>query len=270
MSNSKTNISEELKQQKLFHAFSKSKSTTEIASLAGVSNRVVECVLKSARISLAANDGDVDDFLELIDQFGLAGQSAFAFEKPLLPSTEDELIAAGVDNARASASRQRVLDELGADWSPGDLRDLASSLLRLADSVDQSWASDHMTSRFSWPSKAAAIERNSLRLAKKASMLLALNKRREDHIPSEFLGEPAWNMLLELFCQFAGGARISSKSLCIASGSPSTTALRTIDRLETARLVERSPSPNDGRVTFVSLTRKGVLAVGRFLETVPD
>jgi DNA-binding IclR family transcriptional regulator len=72
-------------------------------------------------------------------------------------------------------------------------------------------------------------------------------------------------MLLELFIQFAGGARVSTKCLVIASGAPDTTALRMIDRLVESGLVERAPSQTDKRVTLINLTREGVVAVGMVL-----
>ncbi|MGB6230821.1 MAG: MarR family transcriptional regulator, partial [Litorimonas sp.] len=270
MKNTKINGVGNLDQRILFEALVKSGSDSEAASLAGVSSRVIECVLKSAKISLAANDGDIDDFLKMIDQFDVTQQSVFTFDESSSSSMEEGLVNAGDGRARAASARKDILDQMGPEWSPEDLRGLGASLLRLADSIDQNWSSGQVSSRFCWPSKAAAIERNAFLLAQKASKLLALIKRREEFIPAELFGEPAWSMLLELFCQFAGGAQVSSKSLCIASGSPQTTALRAIDRLEQAGLVERSTSPNDGRVTLVSLTKEGVIAVGRFLESVPD
>ena len=89
---------------------------------------------------------------------------------------------------------------------------------------------------------------------------------REDAIGTEFVGIPAWNMLLELFRQFAGGARVSTKSLQIISRCPETTALRIIDRLEKQGLVERSVSHDDKRFTFVTLTRDGLIKVGSVLK----
>jgi len=73
-------------------------------------------------------------------------------------------------------------------------------------------------------------------------------------------------MLLELFMQYAGGAKVSVKSLCHASHVPATTALRYIDELERLDLIRRERSPSDRRVSFLSLIDKGVLAMGSYLE----
>lgn len=83
-------------------------------------------------------------------------------------------------------------------------------------------------------------------------------------------GLPAWNILLELFKQFSGGAKVSTKSLQIISRCPETTALRIIHRLEELGFVARTSSDRDRRVTFVSLTREGVTALGSVLERFGD
>ncbi len=93
---------------------------------------------------------------------------------------------------------------------------------------------------------------------------------REEAIGIDIIGVPAWNMLLELFKQFAGGAKVSTKSLQLISRCPETTALRIIARLEHRGLVTRSQSPTDKRVTFVTLTRDGVVKVGTVLERLRD
>lgn len=81
---------------------------------------------------------------------------------------------------------------------------------------------------------------------------------------------PAWNMLLELFKQRAGLAKVSTKSLQIIAGCPEATALRIIGRLEKRGLVARSHSEGDRRVTFVELTREGLNKVEAVLERLGD
>ncbi len=95
-------------------------------------------------------------------------------------------------------------------------------------------------------------------------------KVRDDAIGPDIIGIPAWNMLLELFRQFAGGAKVSTKSLQLIAGCPETTALRIIDRLEQRGLVIRTQSAADRRVTFINLTREGVVTVGLVLERLSD
>jgi len=145
------------------------------------------------------------------------------------------------------------------------MRDLAGSLMKLADAIDQDWTPSMVRASYNWATKAGRIERNSIHLAKIAVRIREFGRRRERYLPPELLGEPCWQMLLELFIQFAGGAKVSTKSLCLISGCPDTTALRLADRLEEFGLLKRSPSQADKRVTLVELTRKGVLSVGSAL-----
>jgi len=169
---------------------------------------------------------------------------------------------------KKAINRRVMLDDASRNLSPYDMRVLAGSLLKLADALDQDWSSDGVASQFHWITQAGRLERNSLELSKIALRVRELGKRRERFLPAELLGEPCWQMLLELFIQFAGGAKISTKSLCLISGSPDTTALRLIDKLEDAGLIKRSTPPTDKRVTLVELTRKGVVAVGGALKAL--
>jgi hypothetical protein len=188
--------------------------------------------------------------------------------------------APGSDTGQSSAGNRRrreddrraLLGSLSSNWRPRDIRELASSLLHLADSLEQAWAPPQGPSRplalFRWRDKLPRIERNAANLAVRAKVEYERRRRRKEYIPAALLGEPAWDMLLDLFMQYAGGAKVSTTSLCIASDSASSTALRHIAQLEEVGLVTRSPSVHDRRITFVELTEQGVLAVGAWLEEV--
>jgi Winged helix DNA-binding domain len=162
--------------------------------------------------------------------------------------------------------RQGVLAQLAENWKPREIRELAQSLLKLADSLDQDWDGSNVRSVFRWPGLLSRIEKNAFNLALKAQVICAQRDKRRVHVPEELLGEPAWDMLLDLFMQFAGGAKVSTTSLCLASKCPSSTALRYIGQMADLGLVKRSHSAFDRRVTFVELTDAGVLAVGGYLE----
>lgn len=165
---------------------------------------------------------------------------------------------------------QQLLEVLGAEMSPASLRELAESILKFADSVDQDWNPEQVKSNFSIFSKAGRVERSALVLSRFAMLERRRADVREEIFGSDVIGIPAWHMLLELFMQFAGGAKVSTKSLQIIARCPETTALRVIDRLEQRGLVKRSHSEDDRRVTFVSLTREGVAKVGTVLERLAD
>lgn len=209
-------------------------------------------------LGLGANDGPVDDFLDMVDGW----EAATGYT---LVSSSDES-APHPSPGTASDKILQLVGHIAEDFSPAQMRQLGATLIKLADSVDQMWRPENVRSSYHWITSAGQIERNALGLAKVAMRLRTIAKNRTKYIASDFLGEPYWEMLVELFIQFAGGAKVSTKSLCLASGVPDTTALRMIDNLECACLVDRSASPVDRRVTLVGLTRQGVVAVGSILR----
>lgn len=209
------------------------------------------------RLKLGVNDGPVDDFIEMVENWR--------------DEAGNPLVVCPPHEAMASDSGPReLLDQIAGDFSAGQMRQLGSVLLKLADALDDEWDPEQVRSTYHWMSRAGRIERRALHLAKVALRLRAKSHRRTRHLSPEWFGEPAWEMLLELFIQFAGGARVSTKSLIMASGVADTTGLRVIDRLEQAGLIDRSASRMDKRVTLVSLTSEGVVAVGSILIEAED
>jgi DNA-binding MarR family transcriptional regulator len=95
-------------------------------------------------------------------------------------------------------------------------------------------------------------------LAEKAEAILNLRRARNEIFGDAGLfGEPAWDILLDLFLSEERSKLISISSACIASGVPSTTALRWIKVLEDRGLVFRQPDATDSRRTYLRLTYRG-------------
>lgn len=69
----------------------------------------------------------------------------------------------------------------------------------------------------------------------------------------ELFGEPAWDMLIDLFIHEAEAKPVSTSSLCIASGLPMSSALRLLQRLCDTGLVTREADRHDGRRNFIRL-----------------
>lgn len=91
--------------------------------------------------------------------------------------------------------------------------------------------------------------------------IVAKRRARSRHFPPEIFGEPAWDMLLDLFIAAHEGKPVSVSSACIASGAPATTALRWLVRLETLGLVTRSGDFKDRRRIHVAITDLGREAI---------
>ena len=80
--------------------------------------------------------------------------------------------------------------------------------------------------------------------------------------------DPAWDMLLDLAVARAARKHVSITALCIASGVPTTTALRWIRLLEQAGLALREEDPTDRRRSHVMLTEQAAEAMTRYLAAV--
>ena len=105
--------------------------------------------------------------------------------------------------------------------------------------------------------------------------ILRERTRRTQHLKASLFGEPAWDMLLELYASEIEQRRISVTSLCLASGVPATTALRWISALEREGLIQKRSDPLDGRRAHVSLSTKGLNAMFAYFraaafESVPS
>lgn len=72
----------------------------------------------------------------------------------------------------------------------------------------------------------------------------------------DLFGEPAWDILLDLFINASEGKPVPVTSACIGAAVPTTTALRWLSILETRGLVEREADGSDARRVFVRLTPK--------------
>lgn len=67
-------------------------------------------------------------------------------------------------------------------------------------------------------------------------------------------GDPAWNVLLDLFYHTAIGTSVSVSSAFTASGVSNSSASRLIDKLESSGFVDRYPDSCDRRRSYLRLT----------------
>jgi len=84
--------------------------------------------------------------------------------------------------------------------------------------------------------------------------VLENRRRRLKHFDPEFLGEPAWEMLLDLYINEQRGRDVSVSSACLASGAPSTTALRYVTMMTDRGWLLRVPDPTDKRKIYLKLS----------------
>lgn len=86
--------------------------------------------------------------------------------------------------------------------------------------------------------------------------ILRFRVGRERIFGGDLFGEPAWDMLLELYEAELRGKEESVTSLCIGARVPATTALRWLRTLEVRGWVERRPDQRDRRRSFIHLADK--------------
>jgi DNA-binding MarR family transcriptional regulator len=93
--------------------------------------------------------------------------------------------------------------------------------------------------------------------------------RRGEVFAAHFFGDPAWDMLLELYAAHLEQRRISIGRLSDASGVAGTTVLRWLDVFQREGLVERVADRFDGRRIYVSLSRGGIDSMSAYFATLP-
>lgn len=80
----------------------------------------------------------------------------------------------------------------------------------------------------------------------------------------ELFGEPAWDILLDLYIAHAENKAVSVSSACIGSAAPPTTGLRWLGVLGEQDLIVREHDPDDQRRVLVRLTERGLQAMDRY------
>ena len=145
------------------------------------------------------------------------------------------------DDLRRSILRVSGLHDTPASRSTllNKISSLSSELQRLAQQMD-----DPVQAH----GRAVPIDADYIRAQLRAEL-----KRRE-LIGGEIFGDPAWHMLLDLLLAKFEGRTVSVSSACIASGMPTTTALRLINRMVKNEVLCRIPDDKDGRRDFLLIS----------------
>ena len=91
-------------------------------------------------------------------------------------------------------------------------------------------------------------------------------QRRREFFDGDLFGEPAWDMLLDLYICDRQGKRVSVTAACLGAGVPETTALRWLKQLEKNGLLLREADRRDGRRSFVRLSELGYAKMTAYLQ----
>lgn len=101
-----------------------------------------------------------------------------------------------------------------------------------------------------------------------AEAVYAARRARSHFLPRALLGEPAWDMLLDLFASDPDLKGLSTKRVCLAADVPYSTAWRCLAALEADGLITRFDDRRDARRSLVALTPKGETMVRRCMGPV--
>jgi len=102
--------------------------------------------------------------------------------------------------------------------------------------------------------------------AGRVGRILKLRTSRRRIFDAELFGEPAWDMLLQLYDAQLRGRTHCIADLCAASGIPPSAALRWIQCLVDGNWISKRCDPCDRQHVIVSLSPKGADAMQRFFS----
>jgi DNA-binding MarR family transcriptional regulator len=108
------------------------------------------------------------------------------------------------------------------------------------------------------------------RTAKIVDLVRRARSVRSDFFRSDLFGEPAWDILLDLYQSELAQRRVAVNAVCVGSGVAPTTAIRWLQTLENEGLVRRTPDPMDGRRVFVSLTDAALRRLDRLFGALDE
>ena len=147
-----------------------------------------------------------------------------------------------------------------------DLKD-AARLLRLL--AELGFAEQALPAPFPSAGDPAGGAPDRQSLIAKARILLGARRARERYFHRDLFGEPAWEILLALYIVEQSGARFTTSKLAEWIEAPLSTVVRWIRALEEKSLVGRVDHPNDKRIVFIRLLKKGRKALDDYLGAMP-
>ena len=161
------------------------------------------------------------------------------------------------------ASRLGGLSELGP-------RPDAGSLHERTFGTAHERSDEHALLASPQPQPAKRTSRPPLPDPRLIHRIIKRRQLRHRFFEGDLFADPAWDMLLDLTAARAEHRRVSVTSLCIASGVPTTTALRWIAQLVEMGLFQRLKDDQDKRRVFIALSDSAADAMARYFAQVQE
>lgn len=160
--------------------------------------------------------------------------------------------------------------------SDGDVKSIAGELIEIARRLRGDASPVHVPpqpsgdSAINWQARGGTnggktIESDRALFASMAREIYAIRRQRATIFgDSELFGEPAWDILLDLYIAHVEEKKVSVSSACIGSASPPTTGLRWLGVLADKGFIVRRHDPADQRRVLVRLSNKGLDAMDAY------
>lgn len=117
------------------------------------------------------------------------------------------------------------------------------------------------------PNAASTIDLSGISPRDWAIYLLAMRRLRDLPGSARLFGDPAWDILLEVYVAQGDGKPLNVSSASAAGALPMATGIRWLRVLAHEGLLQRTADVNDRRVSWVTLTAKGEAFVTGQLES---
>jgi DNA-binding MarR family transcriptional regulator len=109
-------------------------------------------------------------------------------------------------------------------------------------------------------------DRGTIRSLELARHYLRQRRLRRDALGGDLLREPAWDIMLDLFCAKLTGREVSIMEASVAGGVPSTTGFRYVRRLLASKVVTECRDAKDRRRSWVELSEEATRQVEAWLH----
>lgn len=193
----------------------------------------------------------------------------------LRPSKEDVAVTAilmqraeaiGIvllDHWLVAGGRSRSILQGARHWQPTDLPNYAMVLRERSRPAPK--AADMIGPVMPWQRSGQTASPSAVASEDAACIRAVIEIRcsRTDHLPIPHMGEPAWDILLDIYACQLEGVRLPVTAVGIMAGIPAATAQRWIKRLTQQGMLVRIADPQDRRrhhITLSSETWKGMRA----------
>ncbi|MEI6486254.1 MAG: response regulator [Sphingomonadales bacterium] len=124
------------------------------------------------------------------------------------------------------------------------LNTLSAEMRQVRSLVEKTAPAKEMASS-SYISNIAEVDADLVR------KLIRAEQSRSRVIGGKLLGDPAWNILLDLLLAAIEGRKVAVSSACIVAGVATTTALRLVNKMVEDKVLLRIPDETDGRRDFL-------------------